>query len=96
MHKSGAKILLFLHICKYYCIFLQFFSYLGEREIKKRVWKGIFYIYTMYIYVGYAIFALSYGDPMVILWLSYGAGSFIARKCLNSVPRVELAYRQQL
>ena len=49
----------------------------------------------MYIYVEYTDFALSYGYPMVILWLSYGAGLSMLLKYLNSVPRV-LFPRQEI
>ena len=68
----------FLH---FFAIFIQMGGWNGKNGGK----KGIYYIYTMYIYAEWRRFALSYGYPMGILWLSYGEGSTLAGETLDSV-----------
>ena len=53
----------FLH---FFAIFIQMGGWNGKNGGK----KGIYYIYTMYIYAEWRRFALSYGYPMVrvVLW----------------------------
>ncbi len=66
--------------------------------MKKRAFLRDFcdkkYIYTMYIYSICAIFAenraVSYGNPMGIVWESYGADSTWIVECIENDPGYNL------
>ena len=40
----------------------------------------------------YAVFGLSYGYPMVMLWLSYGEGCRLSVQCLHGVCLVGIGF----